>query len=174
MLITRSRRLLLAIILILVFAGGSLYEYHLLTTRTPPPIVSQYSKYFLQSYAYDEFVSVHANDLTTNESWTYKGIVVTHRYYNNLVMGPNESFPGVVGIYYSSGPPCDTSLPQSTTNCQELVAAFAVYKETNNGNATGRRIEYWAPGQYMLLLLADGNTTIDWQLYLFVATYTGT
>lgn len=168
-----TRRLLLAIMLILVFVGGSLYEYHLLTTRVPS-IVQQYSNYFLPTYTYDQFVSVHANDLTMNESWTYKGIVVTHRYYSNLVMGANESFPGAVGIYYSSGPPCDTALQQSATNCQMLVTAFAIYKETNNGNATGRRIEYWGPGKYMLLLLVDRNTTLDWQLYLFVATYTGT
>ncbi|MGD0423376.1 MAG: hypothetical protein ABSA92_07950 [Candidatus Bathyarchaeia archaeon] len=109
-----------------------------------------------------------------NGNLTVQNLIINYSFH------PADAYDGVpyLRLTYVSGPRCNVSQSPSSTNCHELLLIIPNNNVTNlsSPSRTGPGyVLYAGPlNTFLFDLQTDAGEHIEWHLYLFLATYTGT
>lgn len=169
----RTKLIALAILLVAIAIGAAIYGYYQVQQQELIQVLTEYHAYN-PDFKYEALMEVNVDTLSRpNGNLTVQSLIIDYAF------NPADVYDSVpyLRLTYVSGPPCNVSQFPSPTNCHEMLLIIPNNNVTNTSSPSRSGpgyVLYAGPlNSFLFDLQTDTGEHIEWRLYLFLATYTG-
>ena len=149
-----------------ILVGAGVYEYYQIQQEELIGFLNHHHAYD-SAFKYEQLAVIDVDTLAKpSGNLTFKSLTITYTF------NPPDEYDDVpyVRLTYASGPACNISQYPSSVNCHEMLLIIP----TNNVTVMDRSISAGPLNNFGFDLNTETGAHIEWQLYLFLATYVGT
>jgi hypothetical protein len=152
--------------LTVIVVGAGAYEYYQIQQEELIQFLNHYRAYN-SDFKYEQLAVVDVDTLSKlSGNLAFKSLIITYTF------NPPDEYDDVpyLRLTYASGPACNISQYPSSVNCHEMLLIIP----TNNVTVMDKALSAGPLNNFGFDLYTETGAHIEWQLYLFLATYVGT